>query len=157
MDCIPGDNNICVVCGWKWKGKGPFPHRNCTNPPDLRPAANALGLPDPLLPSLVQTVAKHAAGQPLGPGDWLHISILKWVGEVPTRQCGCTDRIAKMNAWGPAVCREKIDTIVDWLTDEAKKRGWWKVVVAVPIIPRLFIRKMILDAIQKVEDQTPQK
>jgi hypothetical protein len=33
MDCIPGDNNICVVCGWKWKGKGPFPHRNCPKVP----------------------------------------------------------------------------------------------------------------------------
>ena len=111
----------------------------------------------PILCSKCKQPGRKHESTKLGPGDYLHLAILKWVGEGPTRQCGCTDRIAKMNAWGPAVCREKIDTIVDWLADEAKKRGWWKVVVAVPIIPRLFIRKMILDAIQKVEDQIPQK
>lgn len=100
-----------------------------------------------------QTIIRYAAGQPLGPGDYLHLAILKWVGEGPTRKCGCTDRIAKMNAWGPAVCREKIDTIVDWLVDEAKKRGWWKYAVAVPG-SRLFIKRMVLGAIKKAENQS---
>jgi hypothetical protein len=55
-----------------------------------------------------------------------------------------------MNAWGPAVCREKIDTIVDWLAGEAKKRGWWRYAVAVPG-SRLFIKRMVLGAIKKAE------
>lgn len=85
-----------------------------------------------------------------GTGDYLHDAILKWVGEGPTRQCGCTDRIAIMNHWAPAGCREHLDQIVDWMMREAEKRGWWKYAVAVPG-SRYFIKRMILVAIKKAE------
>jgi len=85
-----------------------------------------------------------------GPGDFLHDAILAWVGEGPTRECGCTDRIDMMNAWGPAGCREHLDEIVGWLAEEATKRGWWKYAVAVPG-SRYFIKRMVLSAIKKTE------
>ena len=119
-DCISNGVGGCVNCGWKYKGKRQFPRHTCLS----------------LIPKK-------------SPGDWLHLAILRWVGEGPTRKCGCKDRIAKMNKWGPAGCRERLDEIVGWMEAEAKKRGWWKLVVAVPIIPRLFIRQMILGAIEK--------
>ncbi len=59
-----------------------------------------------------------------GPGDYLHDAILSWVGEGPTRECGCTDRINQMNAWGPAGCREHLDEIVGWLVEQAKTHKW---------------------------------
>ncbi len=81
-----------------------------------------------------------------GPGDYLHDAILKWVGEGPTRECGCTDRINQMNAWGVVGCREHIEEIVDWLVEEASKRGWWKLAVMLPG-SRMFIRSMVNGAI----------
>ena len=85
-----------------------------------------------------------------GPGDFLHLAILRWVGESPTRKCGCEGRIVEMNVWGPAVCRERLDKIVGWMESEAKKRGWWQYAVAVPG-SRYFIKRMVLGAIKKAE------
>ncbi len=155
IDCQPNSTGTyCVNCGWRWKYpiRG-WPKRNCPNSPDLRPAADTLGLPDPIPPGMAQTVAKYAVGQPLGPGDYLHLAIFRWVGEGPTRKCGCKDRIAKMNAWGPEGCRERLDEIVGWMEGEAKKRGW-KYAVAVPF-SRYFIKRMVLGAIKKAEVVKP--
>ncbi len=55
-----------------------------------------------------------------------------------------------MNAWGPPGCREHLDEIVEWLAEEAKNRGWWRYAVAVPG-SRIFIKRMVLGAIKKVE------
>ena len=55
-----------------------------------------------------------------------------------------------MNAWGPAGCRQHLDEIVEWLVDEANRRGWWKYAVAVPG-SRHFIMRMVLGAIEKGE------
>ena len=85
-----------------------------------------------------------------GPGDYLHDAILRWVGESPMNDCQCRSRIAQMNSWGPAGCREHLDKIVDWLLDEATKRGWWKCAVVVPG-SRLFLRRIVLTAIKKAE------
>ena len=85
-----------------------------------------------------------------GPGDYLHDAIQRWVGENPTSNCQCKSRIAQMNAWGLVGCREHLDEIVDWLLDEAIKRGWWKCAVAMPG-SRLFIRHMVVGAIKKAE------
>lgn len=37
---------------------------------------------------------------------------------------GCAWMVAKMNRKGPQWCRENIETIADWLREQAKKRGW---------------------------------
>ena len=59
-----------------------------------------------------------------GPGDYLHDMILRWTGEGMTLGCDCKAWIAKMNAWGPAGCREHLNEIVAHMLEEAKKRGW---------------------------------
>jgi hypothetical protein len=113
----------------KWvhaHARSQWPRRNCTNQPNLRPTADALGLPNPSPQDLTQIIARYAAGQPLGPGDYLHNLILKWVGEGPTRKCGCEDRIRKMNEWGPDGCREHLEEIVGWLVEQAEKHEWVK-------------------------------
>ena len=88
-----------------------------------------------------------------GPGDYLHDAILKWVGEGPTRKCGCRDRINQMNTWGPEQCREHIEEIVDWLMAEAAKRGWWKVATIIPCSRFAVKRLLILPAIEKAESK----
>lgn len=70
IDCIPDTTGKCIYCGWKWKRDTPFPHRNCTNPPDLRPAADKLGLPDPIPPGMAhELLAWMAAGMPERPEE----------------------------------------------------------------------------------------
>ena len=136
----------------------PFPHRNCPMSPDLAPAAERLGIPLSTIASsgLGQVVARHAAGQPLGPGDWLHILILRWFKEQPTQKCGCESRITQMNAWGIEGCREHLEEIVDWLYREACDRGWWKYVAKVPG-SKIIIRRMVRKAIAKAETMPSDK
>ena len=85
-----------------------------------------------------------------GPGDYLHDAILKWVGEGPTRKCGCEDRIRQMNAWGPA-CHDHIDEIVEWLMVEATNRGWWKLTTLIPCSRFAVKQLLILPAIRQAE------
>ncbi len=59
-----------------------------------------------------------------GPGTELHELLNRIAGETPTVTCGCKDRIAKMDRWGPSGCREHLDEIADWLLKEAEERGW---------------------------------
>ncbi len=149
---IDGDSYVCPQCGMCYDRSAIHNldsfHRKCTNPPDLRPAASALGLPNPIPPSLTQTVSRYSAGQPLGPGDWLHIAILKWVGKGPTWKCGCKDRINQMNAWGPDGCREHLDEIVGWMLEEAEKRGWRSAKLPGA---RWAVKRMVMSAIKESE------
>jgi hypothetical protein len=78
-----------------------------------------------------------------GPGDRLHDLILRLTGEGPTTECGCESKIVQMNAWGPAGCREHLDEIVDWLLEEARKRGHWRYLAALPGA-RFVLRRLIL-------------
>jgi hypothetical protein len=59
-----------------------------------------------------------------GPGDYLHETIKHWTGEDIERGCQCKAWIDRMNAWGPAGCREHLNEIVAHMLSEAKKRGW---------------------------------
>jgi hypothetical protein len=59
-----------------------------------------------------------------GPGDYLHDAILYWVGEGPTRECGCQDRINQMNRWGVSGCRQHFEEIVAWLMKEFTTHKW---------------------------------
>ena len=67
IDCIPDNTGEqCLNCGWQKpeRIKG-WPRRNCQNSPDLKPAADKLGLPDPIPPSMAQHLAAWlAAGMP---------------------------------------------------------------------------------------------
>jgi len=55
-----------------------------------------------------------------GPGTELK-KLLSRFGIGP-KGCGCNARAAEMNRLGPAWCRENIETIADWLAEQAKKR-----------------------------------
>lgn len=57
-------------------------------------------------------------------GSSLRAALQYWFGQAHTAQCGCGDRVAQMNAWGPKGCRENLDTIVGWLWEESQKRDW---------------------------------
>lgn len=63
MDCKPDNGGRkCVVCGWVWNHPNhPFPRRNCDNPPDLRPAASALGISTANIKHYVQALARWTA------------------------------------------------------------------------------------------------
>jgi len=91
-----------------------------------------------------------------GPGDILHDSLIRWFGEAPTAACKCKDRIARMNRWGPSVCRERLETIVGWLIEEAEKRGW-KAATKIPVLPKIFLRRLVLAAIKKSERDNVKK
>lgn len=93
----------CVRCGWTYTGNQPITsvHRQC--PKDA--------------PSVEIAVMK-------GPGDLLHEMIKRWTGEDIETGCQCRSWIVRMNAWGPAGCREHLDEIVAHMLSEAKKRGW---------------------------------
>ncbi len=95
IDCIPDPtDSFCINCGWRWKRDTPFPHRNCTNPPDLRPAMNKLewtgAIPPGMAPRLAKWVAEgmpERSGDPLG--DLAKIKCDHRPGGVLCRKVGC--------------------------------------------------------------------
>ena len=56
-----------------------------------------------------------------GPGNELK-RMLAWFAK-PNETCNCETRVDTMNDWGAEGCRRNIDTIVDWLLEEALLRG----------------------------------
>jgi hypothetical protein len=56
-----------------------------------------------------------------GPGTELH-RLLGRFGIHMKRGCSCKGRMVQMNKWGVDGCRENVDTIIEWLKEEATKR-----------------------------------
>lgn len=56
-----------------------------------------------------------------GPGTELK-RYLKKIGIEATPNCRCNSRALQMDIWGPALCREKIEEILDWLKEESEAR-----------------------------------
>lgn len=56
-----------------------------------------------------------------GPGNELK-KMIAWFAK-PSESCNCETRVDTMNDWGAAGCRQHIDTIVEWLLEEAQARG----------------------------------
>lgn len=65
--------------------------------------------------SEVRFVADH------GPGTELH-ALLGEIGIEPGN-CSCAEHIQQMNQNGLQWCAENVETIIDWLQEEARKRG----------------------------------
>ena len=99
-------------------------------------------------PEMLHLVPCRNSPKTYGPGDCLHDSILRWVGEVPTRDCSCEDRIRAMNKLGTTGCREHIEEIVGWLVEESTKRGWWKFAACAPG-SRYFVKRFVLAALKE--------
>ncbi|GAA5509152.1 hypothetical protein [Novipirellula caenicola] len=56
-----------------------------------------------------------------GPGNELK-NMLAWFAK-PNETCNCETRVDTMNDWGAEGCLRNIDTIADWLLEEAQLRG----------------------------------
>lgn len=56
-----------------------------------------------------------------GPGTELH-KLLKKLGLAPVEGCKCKGRARKMDEWGPDICEDRINEIVGWMEEEARKR-----------------------------------
>lgn len=84
IDCIfqpNADNHLqCIQCGWVYPRPAPddpakYPRRNCTNPPDLKEAAERLGVAsDPILPGMTQYLARWKADDYAERDDWRELS-----------------------------------------------------------------------------------
>ena len=86
-----------------------------------------------------------------GPGTHLH-RLLTGFGVRVCYGCGCEDRMAEMNRQGADWCRQNIDTIVDGLLDEARRRRF--IGALTRIIPgpaRVAAHKLVLLAIATAE------
>ena len=57
-------------------------------------------------------------------GPLLHRLLQDKLGAGFKSGCDCKEWLAKMNAWGPAGCREHLTEIVDTLMAEATRRDW---------------------------------
>lgn len=74
------------------------------------------------------------------PGTELH-SLLLRMGFKPESGCKCVKRALTMDAWGPDLCRQNIDTIAGWIEEESSRRGLPFVrIVAVQLV-KLAIRR----------------
>jgi hypothetical protein len=69
---------------------------------------------------LMPATLKMSSYRP-GPGNELK-KMIAWFAK-PSETCNCETRVDTMNDWGAEGCRRNIDTIVDWLLEEAQVRG----------------------------------
>lgn len=79
-----------------------------------------------------------------GVGTELHKLLAKF-GIHMQKGCGCRGRMVQMNKWGVEGCGENIETIVEWLREEAEKRR-------LPFLRpagRLLVRRAIHNAKKK--------
>jgi len=75
----------------------------------------------------------------IGPGTALK-KLLARIGITASPQCRCNKRAALMNARGPDWCEANIDTIVQWLREEAASRGLPFLDAAAKMLVRRAIR-----------------
>ena len=88
-----------------------------------------------------------------GPGTQLKKLLSERGYSVKSSGCGCNDKASKMNSWGVDRCREKIDEIVGWLEESARKAGWLeKLVVTAPLVKGIA-RKKIYDLVNEAIDR----
>ena len=86
------------------------------------------------------------------PGTALHHKLVA-LGYTPKKECGCTDKILQMNAWGPERSLKEINTIEAWLIKSANKAGTLSRLLAnIPFASKIAIRKLILSAIAESQE-----
>ena len=76
-----------------------------------------------------------------GPGTELH-RLLGRFGLHMKKGCACKARMVQMNKWGCDGCGENIDTIVEWLAEEAANRG----LPFLNTVGRLLVKRAIHNA-----------
>ena len=123
---IPAETGgfVCTRCGWRY-GKQII--RRCRLPKEVSDAPGD-GAATP--------ANHHARGLP---GTELK-RLLKRFGIAATEGCKCTSRAAMMDRNGIDWCEANIETIVDWLQEEATRRKLPFVRLAGKTLVRLAIR-----------------
>jgi hypothetical protein len=76
-----------------------------------------------------------------GPGTELHRLLGKF-GLHMKKVCACKGRMVQMNKWGCEGCEENIETIVEWLAEEAANRG----LPFLNTVGRLLVKRAIHNA-----------
>lgn len=94
-----------------------------------RPRASFIGPPAPrrAIAPAGSGVAPYRPGprrRAGGPGTELK-ALLASIGLTDQAGCGCEDRAARMDVWGPAGCEARRDEILTWLRGQAAQLGWW--------------------------------
>ncbi len=89
---------------------------------DGRPACAVCRLPLAQLRHYRTCTAKPAPPVARLPGTEL-TRLLDAIGLHDTIGCGCRNKAARMNRWGPDGCRARMATIVRWLREAAKEKG----------------------------------
>ena len=95
-----------------------------------------------------------------GPGTELE-KVFASIGVEKKPGCDCARMIAEMNQWGPALCRQRLDRIVDRLREGVERFGWWEKLKAAAHIAaskRILtidladpFRSLVLEAIARAE------
>lgn len=129
------DDWKCSACGRR------VPHTPGHIAPPIAPCrVEPVRKPDSLRPLTVPEALGVSPTQASsgGPGTELK-KLLKKIGIVASAGCSCNARAAQMDAWGPAECTVRLEEIVSWLQEEAKKRH----LPFVRTAARLMVRKAI--------------
>jgi hypothetical protein len=82
----------------------------------------------------------NEASYSTGPGTNLK-RYLSWFAS-ETTDCACKDRVRVMNTWGPDLCTQNIDIILDWLEQSASERK----LPFVRFLARILVSKAISEA-----------
>lgn len=77
-----------------------------------------------------------------GPGTELKKLLRRWLGITATPNCSCNARALEMDAWGPDGCETHMQTILDWLREQATARGIPFISFAVERVVRLAIGRV---------------
>ena len=93
------------------------------------------------------TTLRIAAYKP-GPGSELR-KMLAWFAR-PSDTCKCETRAETMNDWGVEGCRTNLDTIIEWLLEEAQLRG-----LPHGKFTRTIAKSLVLTAIRRFERKFP--
>jgi hypothetical protein len=81
-----------------------------------------------------------------GPGTELHKLLAKF-GIHMASGCACRARMTQMNKWGIAGCEQNVETIVEWMKEEAAKRK----LPYLNTVGRILVRRAISNARREEE------
>jgi len=81
-----------------------------------------------------------------GPGTELHKMLAKF-GILMRAGCRCRGRMVQMNKWGCEGCEANIETIVEWMKEEAAARG----LPYLSTVGRMLVRRAIHNARKEAE------
>lgn len=81
-----------------------------------------------------------------GPGTELH-KLLAFFGVHMRAGCSCRGRMVQMNKWGCDGCEANIETIVEWMKEEAAARG----LPYITTVGRMLVRRAVHNARKEAE------